>query len=74
MQAFQAHHDTIALICQKSFQSKKENFQMETAISADSVRMVLYNYQFVLVLNIVAPKKKIKIIFFKNSSNIIFII
>lgn len=70
MQVFQVLHDTIALIYQKSFPLKKENFQKEIVISEDSVKMVLYNYPIVFVLNIVAPKKKKKLLK-KNSSLII---
>lgn len=58
MQTFQMLHDTIALIYQTDCLSKKENSQKEIVVLEDSIRMVLHIYQFVLVSNTAAPKKK----------------
>jgi len=58
MQTSQVLHDTIVLICQKNCPLKKENFQKKIVIFEDNIKMVLYNYQSVLVSNIVAPKKE----------------
>lgn len=58
MQTSQVLHDTIVLTCQKNCQLRKENFQKKIVIFEDNIRMVLYNYQFVLALNIVVPKKE----------------
>jgi len=58
MQTSQVLHDTIVLTCQKNCPLKKENFQKKIVIFEDNIKMVLYNYQSVLVSNIVAPKKE----------------
>lgn len=58
MQAFQVLHDTIVLIYQKNCPLKKENFQNEIVVFEDNIKTVLCNYQSVLVLNTVVPKKE----------------
>lgn len=62
MQTSQVLHDTTVLICQKNCPLKKENFQKKIVIFEDNIKMVLCNYQSVLELNTVAPKKEKKFI------------